>query len=142
MPPPSIRENFEIGEAVTLSRTITEVAIALTAEATGDDNPLHLDEAYAKTTRFQGRIAHGVLCAGMFSAILGTKLPGPGGIYLSQTLQFHLPVRLGDVITAEARVTKWRTDKRILTLATRCTNQRGEEVVGGEAVMMVEAPAS
>ena len=108
---------------------------------TGDKNPVHLDDAYARTTRFGGRIAHGMLTAGLISAVLGTKLPGPGAIYLNQTLKFTAPVRIGDTITATAEVTAYREDKRIVTLKTDCTNQRGELVLTGEAVLLMEKAA-
>jgi acyl dehydratase len=132
------RNAFTIGESASLSRTVSDSDIADFARLTGDYNPVHVDEAYAKTTRFGGRIAHGMLSAGLISAVLGTKLPGPGGIYLNQTLKFTAPVRIGDTITATTEVTAYREDKRIVTLKTDCTNQRGELVLTGEAVIMME----
>jgi 3-hydroxybutyryl-CoA dehydratase len=119
-------------------RGISETDIAAFATLTGDVNPVHVDEDYAKTTRFGGRIAHGMLTAGFISAVLGTQLPGPGGIYLNQTLKFTAPVKAGDTITASAEVVAYREDKRIVTLKTDCTNQRGELVLTGEAVIMME----
>jgi 3-hydroxybutyryl-CoA dehydratase len=132
------RSSFTIGEKDSLSHTISSADVADFARLTGDVNPVHLDDAYAKTTRFGGRIAHGMLTAGLISAVLGTKLPGPGGIYLNQTLKFTLPVRIGDSITATAEVIAYREDKRIVTLKTDCTNQRGELVLTGEAVLLME----
>jgi 3-hydroxybutyryl-CoA dehydratase len=132
------RENYEIGEKAQLSRTISEEDIRHMAEITGDFNPVHMDETFAARTRFKGRIAHGVFSAGLISAVLGMKLPGPGAIYLKQTLEFLQPVRAGDTLTAEAEVTAWRADKRIITLKTRCFNQAGKDVVQGEAVLVVE----
>ena len=131
-------DDYSIGAKASLSRQITEVDIKRMAEVTGDYNPLHMDEAFARRTRFKGRIAHGVFSAGLISAVLGTKLPGAGGIYLKQTLEFLYPVRIGDMLTAEVEVTAWKVDKRILTLNTRCLNQNGREVVKGEAVMLVD----
>src|SRR5690606_14555460 len=95
----------------------------------------HVNEEYARTTRFGGRIAHGILSAGLISAVLGMKLPGPGSIYLSQTLNFTAPVRIGDTITATAEVVEIINGKR-LRLRTTCVNQRGETVVEGEAVVL------
>jgi 3-hydroxybutyryl-CoA dehydratase len=132
------RDDFTIGEKAQLSRTITEADIAAMAEITGDFNPVHIDEAFAAKTRFKGRIAHGVFSAGLISAVLGTKLPGPGAVYLKQTLNFLHPVRAGDTITAEAEVTAWRADKRIVTLKTRVFNQDGVDVVEGEAVLLAD----
>jgi len=132
------RNTFTIGEKAAFSRTITEADIIAYAGFSGDFNPLHVDEEYAKTTRFGGRIAHGLLTSGLISNVLGMKLPGPGAIYLSQTLKFTAPVRIGDTITATAEVMAYREDKRIVTLKTECVNQRGELVLTGEAVLMME----
>ncbi len=98
-------EDLEIGQTAELRRTVTEHDIEAFAEVTGDENPVHLDEAYAAATQFKGRIAHGMLSAGYISAVLGTQLPGPGAIYVSQTLNFRRPVRIGDEVTAEVKVT-------------------------------------
>jgi len=132
------RDDFAIGEKARLSRTVTEDDIRQMAELTGDFNPVHTDEAFATRTRFKGRIAHGVFSAGLISAVLGTKLPGPGAVYLKQTLDFLYPVRARDILTAEVEVTAWRADKRIITLKTRCLNQDGRDVVDGEAVLLVD----
>jgi len=139
MTPATTRGHIVIGEKASLSHTVTDADIADFARLSGDVNPVHLDEDYARQTRFGGRIAHGMLVAGFISAVLGKRLPGPGGIYLVQTLKFTAPVRIGDTITASAEVTAYREDKRIVTLKTECTNQRGELVVTGEAVIMLEA---
>lgn len=132
------RNSFTIGEKATLSRTVSEADIAEFARISGDVNPVHLDEAYARNTRFGGRIAHGMLAASFISATLGTRLPGPGAIYLNQTLKFTAPVRAGDTITTTVEVLAYREDKRIITLKTDCANQRGEIVVTGEAVLLME----
>jgi len=134
----SSREDFTIGEKAQLSRTITEDDIWRMADITGDFNPVHIDEEFASRTRFNGRIAHGMFSAGLISAVLGTRLPGPGAVYLKQTLDFLYPVRAGDTLTAEVEVTVWRAEKRIITLKTRCLNQDGKDVVYGEATLLVE----
>jgi 3-hydroxybutyryl-CoA dehydratase len=130
--------NIFIGQTASLQKTITEEDVSLFADVTGDRNPIHLDAAFAQKTRFGGRIAHGILSAGLISAVLGMKLPGPGSIYLSQTLNFLHPVKIGDMITATVEVVRYREDKGIVTLDTRCTNQEGVEVLSGEAVLLME----
>jgi 3-hydroxybutyryl-CoA dehydratase len=127
-----------VGSRASIRKAISEADIRLFAELTGDHNPLHLDDEFAKQTRFGGRIAHGMLGAGLISAVLGTKLPGAGGVYLSQNLRFVRPVRIGDEITAEAEVAEWNPLKRLVRLTTRCFNQRGEDVIAGEAVLLVD----
>ena len=133
-----VREKFEVGEKATLSRGITEADIRDMAKVTGDSNPVHLDPEFAGKTRFGECIAHGLFCSGLISAVLGTKLPGPGAIYLNQSLKFLVPVRVGDTLTAEVEVTRWREDKRIISLATNCFNQDGVKVAEGEAVLMAD----
>ena len=133
-----IRKDFKVGEKADVTKEITEKDINLMAELTGDFNPIHIDEDFAKKTRFNGRIAHGVMSAGLISAVLGMHLPGPGAIYLGQTLKFLNPVRVGDTVKAEAVVTKWRPEKKILHLDTLCSNQDGEPIVEGEAVLLIE----
>jgi len=127
-----------IGDSASLSKTITEADLTLFAGVTGDFNPLHLDAEYAKTTRFGGRIAHGLLTAGLISAVLGTRMPGPGSIYLSQSLVFRRPVRIGDTITATATVSNYDAEKRIVRLDTTCINQEGVVVLTGEAALLLE----
>ena len=129
---------FQVGDRASLTRTITEEDIAAFAQLTGDTNPLHLDEAYARTTRFGRRIAQGLLTAGLISALLGTRLPGPGAIYVEQHLRFTKPVYPGDTITAVAEVTAFQEDKGLVTLKTECFNQEGERVLTGEAVLLVK----
>ncbi len=133
----STPEKLEPPASASLSRTITEEDVVTFAHLTGDVNPLHLDEAYAKGTRFGRRVAHGVFAAGLVSAVIGTRLPGPGAIYLSQTLKFVAPVFIGDTVTATVTVTKAKG--RIYTLETVCTNGRGERVLEGEAVVLFES---
>jgi 3-hydroxybutyryl-CoA dehydratase len=129
---------FKVGDKASLSRQITDADIRAFAELSGDFNPVHLDDAFASTTRFGRRIAHGMLGASLISTVLGTKLPGQGAIYLSQTLQFLAPVFPGDTVTAKVTVTKIKEGKPILTLETVCENQRGETLIKGEAVVLVE----
>ena len=125
----------QIGRRAEYMRTITEDDIERFAEVSGDHNPVHLDAEYAARTPFGGRIAHGILSAAFISAVLGNDLPGPGTIYLGQTLKFLAPVRIGDTITASVEGITVREEKRIVTLRTDCTNQNGAVVLTGEAVM-------
>jgi 3-hydroxybutyryl-CoA dehydratase len=129
-------EELAVGQSAELKRTVAEGDLAAFAAVTGDDNPLHLDEAYAAQTPFKGRIAHGMLSAGYISAVLGTKLPGPGAVYVSQTLSFRRPVRFGDAVTAEAKVAAIDAARGRVTLETRCV-VGGKTVVDGEAVVVV-----
>jgi 3-hydroxybutyryl-CoA dehydratase len=125
------------GDTAVLSRTISDDDIRAFADATGDRNPLHLDEEFAQQTRFGRRIAHGMLSASLISAVIAGELPGQGSIYLGQTLQFVAPVFPGDTVTARVTVTSIRTDKPIMKLETVCTNQRDEVVIRGEATVLV-----
>ena len=135
---PGVRSEFEIGETARLTKTIVERDIVGLAEITGDFNPIHFNDEFAQRTRFHGRIAHGILSAGLLSAVLGMKLPGPGAIYLSQRMNYLFPTRVGDRITAEVEVTKWNVEKHIIHLNTRCFNQDDRNVVEGEAVLLIE----
>ena len=128
---------FKPGDTASLSRTISDDDIRAFAEATGDRNPLHLDEEFAKQTRFGRRIAHGMLSASLISAVIASELPGQGGIYLGQTFQFVAPVFPGDTVTARVTVSAVREDKPVLKLETVCTNQRDEVVIKGEATILV-----
>ena len=130
--------NYSVGQQASLRRTVTEADVVLFAAVSGDTNPVHFDELSAQQSRFGRRIAHGMLSAGLISAVIGTRLPGPGAIYLSQTLQFRHPVYFGDTLTASAEIIKMREDKPILTLKTMVTNQDGTLVVEGEAVVLIE----
>lgn len=133
-----IFEEIAIGDSASLSRTLTGDDIALFAAVSGDINPAHMDPDYAKGDLFHRIIAHGMWTGGLISAVLGTKLPGPGTIYLDQNLQFRAPVAPGDTITATVTVTARDEAKHRVTLDCRCTNQHGAEVVTGSAV--VQAP--
>ncbi len=129
-------EDLSLGQTAELVRTVDEAAIVAFAQVTGDENPVHLDEAYAATTPFKTRIAHGMLSAGYISAVIGTKLPGPGAIYMSQALKFKRPVRIGDVVTARATITAIDAEKARVTLETVCEVD-GKAVLEGEALIMV-----
>ena len=128
---------FSVGQSSRLTRTVTAAVVDAFAAVSTDDNPLHLDESYAATTRFGRRIAHGMIAASFISAMMGTQFPGPGAIYLSQTLKFLRPVFLDDVLDVVATVTDYRADKAILTIATVVSNQHGKIVVTGEAQCLV-----
>lgn len=130
--------DLAVGQSATMSRTISEADIARYAELTGDFNPVHLDAAWAAESRFKGRIAHGMLTAGLISAVVGMKLPGPGAVYMSQSLKFVGPVRIGDTITARAEVLELVPERRRVRLATICTNQQGDVVLEGEALLKVD----
>jgi 3-hydroxybutyryl-CoA dehydratase len=130
-------EDLNVGQTAQIVRTVEASDLEAFAAVTGDTNPVHLDEAYAATTAFKGRIAHGMLSAGYISAVLGTALPGPGAIYLSQTLRFKRPVRIGDEVTASVTISAIDETTAEVTLATACTVRR-KAVVEGEAV--VKAP--
>jgi 3-hydroxybutyryl-CoA dehydratase len=127
----------EISDGMTavFSKTVTEADIVLFAGITGDTNPVHLDEEFAKPTMFKGRIAHGMLTAGFISTVFGTKLPGPGCIYLSQSMKFKAPVRIGDTVKARVTVTAIDPKGRV-TFATTC-HVGDTLVLDGEAQLMV-----
>jgi 3-hydroxybutyryl-CoA dehydratase len=130
---------FTVGETASIERKITQADIDAFAHLVGDTNPVHVDEEAAKKSRFGRRIAHGMWGASLISAVLGTKLPGPGTIYLSQTLKFMAPIYADDIITAKVKVLKIREDKPIITMETICMNQRQEIVITGEAVGLMDS---
>jgi 3-hydroxybutyryl-CoA dehydratase len=129
-------EDLQLGQTAQTVHTVTEQDIQRFAEVSGDFNPVHMDAAYAETTPFKGRIAHGMLSAAFISAALGSKLPGPGAIYVSQTLQFKRPVRIGDEVTTTVEVTGIDEKNAHVTLKTTCAIGR-KAVVTGEAVVLV-----
>ncbi|GAW92962.1 MaoC family dehydratase [Calderihabitans maritimus] len=129
-------EEIKVGDSATFTKTVSETDIVLFAGITGDLNPVHIDEGFASKTIFQKRIAHGMLSAGFISTVLGTKLPGPGTIYLSQTLSFRAPVFIGDSITARVEVIEKLPEKQRLRLKTECFNQEGKLITTGEALVM------
>lgn len=127
---------MKIGDSASMSKTVSESDVYLFAGITGDFNPAHVNEAESACGIFRGRIAHGILSAGFISAAIAMKLPGPGTIYLGQELRFTKPVRIGDTITATVTVTELQDEKNIAKLNTVCTNQRGEVIITGCAVVM------
>jgi acyl dehydratase len=130
-------ESLVVGQSVEVPTVVTAHIVELFAEATGDRNPVHLDEEFAAKSRFGGRIAHGMLTAGFVSAAIASKLPGPGSIYMGQTLRFTKPVKLGDTVTVKLEVIEIIAEKKRVRLSTVCRNQNGETVMEGEATVMV-----
>ena len=129
-------EDLSIGQAAIFAKTVTEADIVAFAGVSGDFNPVHVNEDFAKDTMFKGRIAHGMLSAAFISTVFGTKLPGPGCIYVSQLLKFKGPVRIGDTVVARCEVTGLVPEKKFATFKTTCT-VAGKVVVDGEATLMV-----
>jgi len=127
-----------VGDTATITKTITQDDIHQFAELVGDLNPVHVDEEFARKTRFGKQIAHGMWGASLISAVLGTKLPGPGTIYLSQTIKFSAPIFPGDTITARVKAIMVREEKAIVTFETVCENQDRNRILEGEAVVLVE----
>ncbi len=133
-------DQLTIGDSDRFSKTVTETDIYLFAGITGDFNPAHIDEAYAQGTFFKTRIAHGMLSAGFISAVIGTRLPGPGTVYMRQTLDFLAPVRIGDTVTATVEVIEKMEDKKRVRLRTTCVNQEGTRILDGEALVSPSRP--
>jgi len=129
-------EQLEIGQSASFTKTITETDVTLFAGISGDLNPAHINEEYAKNTMFKGRIAHGALCASLLSTVGGMYLPGPGSIALKQELKFLAPVRLQDTLTAICTVKEKIEDKNRVVLVCSIVNQEGIEVIRGEALVM------
>lgn len=129
-------DEIHLGDEETLTHVVTNEDVVTFAELTGDVNPIHLDEEFAKNSFFKGRIAHGMLTAGFISTILGTRLPGTNTIYLAQNLKFTAPVRIDDTIKVIVKVIDKRDDKKIITLETNIYNQEEQKVVEGSAVVM------
>lgn len=129
--------DLKIGDSFSTERKVTDELVRKFAEVSGDYNPIHLDEEFAKTTRFGRRIAHGMLSGAFISAVLGYEFKERKIVYLSQSMKFTAPVYLDDTVTATATVTNIREDKGIVTLETICTNQNGETLVKGEVVVMI-----
>lgn len=134
-------EDLSVGQKASFGKTITEADIVLFAAVTGDTNPMHLNAEYAKDSIFGERIAHGMLAAGLITKVMGTQLPGPGTIYLSQSLRFRKPVRIGDTVTATVEITALNAEKHRATLTTVCT-VKGEPVLEGEALVAVPSRAA
>jgi 3-hydroxybutyryl-CoA dehydratase len=134
-----MRDSFTVGEQASLTKVISDEDIWDFARISCDTNPIHLDDEYAKGTMFKGRIAHGILVTGLISAVVGTILPGPGSIYLKQSVKFLAPVRPGDAITVHAKVTAWDADRGRVTLLTEAFNQDGVTVITGEAQLVMSS---
>jgi 3-hydroxybutyryl-CoA dehydratase len=128
-------EDLEAGMHASFAKTITEADIVLFAGASGDNNAVHMNEAFARTTPFKGRIAHGMLSASVISATIAGRLPGPGTVYLAQNLRFKAPVRPGDTVQATVTVKELAPEKRRVTLSTICTVD-GKVVIEGDALVM------
>ncbi|HUJ38725.1 MAG TPA: MaoC family dehydratase [Hyphomicrobium sp.] len=131
-------EDLSVGQEASLSKTVTEADIAAFAEISGDKNPVHLDAQYAAGTIFKERIAHGMLSAAYISAVFGMKLPGPGAIYISQTLSFKAPVKIGETVITTVKVVELIPEKKRARFECVCS-VNGKPVVQGEAVLMVPA---
>ena len=130
-------EDLSVGMSEVFEKTVTDSDIESFAQVSGDNNPLHLDDTFANTTRFKGRIAHGMLTASYLSTIFGTRLPGPGCIYLKQSVRFKAPVRPGDTVTAQVTVKRIDKDRRHVGFECSCIVD-GNEVLDGEATIMVD----
>ena len=142
MAEPAAVLGVKVGDTASFEKTVSDEDIVAFARVTGDEQPLHLDDSFAATTRFKRRIAHGMLSAGFISAALGTRLaPDAVVIYLSQSLRFLRPVYPGDTITANLEVTSVDTEKRFVTCSTECVNQDGQPVLAGEATVLLDAKA-
>lgn len=128
-------EDIKVGDSAEYAKTITEADILMFAAVSGDDNPVHINQEYAETTPFQTRIAHGMLTASLISTVVGTKLPGNGTIYLSQSTRFKAPVRIGQTVTARATVVEVFPEKKRVKLATQCLVQ-GKVILDGESLVI------
>ena len=128
-------EELKVGDTAKFSKTISESDVYLFAGVTGDLNPAHVNEEYAKGTFFKTRIAHGMLSAGFISTVIGTMLPGPGTVYMRQEVSFLAPVKFGDTVTAVVEVAEILAEKKRVRLKTYCVNQENTTVVDGEAVV-------
>lgn len=129
-------EDLEVGQEASMSRTVSEADIVAYAALSGDYNPVHIDPDYASKTIFKERIAHGILAAGYISALFGMKLPGPGSIYISQTLSFRAPVKIDDHVESKVKLVELIADKKRARFDCTCT-VNGKPVLTGEAVLMV-----
>ena len=135
-------DELAIGDSAEFSKTVSETDVYMYAGISGDLNPAHINEAYAQGTFFKNRIAHGMLTASFISAVIGMQLPGPGSIYMGQTLEFLAPVRIGDTVTARVEVVEKIEAKKRVRLATTCTDQDGTRLISGEALVSPPRPAS
>ena len=131
-------EDLSVGMSASYAKTVTETDVILFAGISGDDNPVHINEEFASQTRFKGRIVHGMFMAALISSMAGTRLPGPGGIYIDQQLKFKAPVRIGDTVTATGTVIEIIEERRRIKMETVCTVQ-DQVVVEGVATFMVDS---
>lgn len=129
-------DQIDVGQTAEFTKTVSESDVYGFAGITGDFNPVHVDQVAAESTMFEGRIAHGMLTAAFISTVIGMKLPGPGVIYMSQSLRFNAPVRIGDTVTARVEVAEVNREKGRVRLATKCLNQKDEVVAEGESLVM------
>jgi 3-hydroxybutyryl-CoA dehydratase len=129
-------EDLHVGQTATLSKTITEEDLQMYSAVSLDTNPIHMDDNVARQSRFGGRVAHGMLSAGLISALLGTRLPGPGTIYLRQSLKFRAPVKIGHTVDAVVEITDLNLSRKSATLRTRCLVKE-DVVIDGEAIVLV-----
>lgn len=134
-------EDLTVGMSASYAKTVTEADVILFAGISGDNNPMHINEEFASQTQFKSRIVHGMFMAGLISCVLGTRLPGPGAIYVDQQLKFRAPVRIGDTVTALATIKDINLERRRVVLETVCT-VKDTVVVKGEATLMVSARAA
>ena len=128
-------DEMKVGDTAEFAKTVSESDVYTYAGVTGDFNPAHIDATYAEKTFFKARIAHGMLSAGFISAVIGTKLPGTGSIYMKQDLKFLAPVRIGDTVTARVEVVEIVSEKNRVRLKTTCSIQDGTQVLDGEALV-------
>ena len=140
-PTPDRFASFAVGQTANMTRTVLEMDVVLFATITGDANPVHLDTDAGTRAGFGGRIAHGALTVGFVSATMAMQLPGPGAVYLSQSVRFLRPVRIGDAITTRVEIVEVKSEQRQLRLSTECRNQAGKRVLEGEAVVLVPKEA-
>lgn len=133
-------EDLEIGMTESYGKTVTDADVVMFAGISGDTNPVHINEGFAEGTRFKGRIAHGMLAASFISTVLGTRLPGPGCIYVGQTLNFRAPVKVGDTVLARVTVTAVDVEGKRIKVDTVCSVD-GEVVLDGEATLLVSSRA-
>jgi 3-hydroxybutyryl-CoA dehydratase len=131
-------EDLAVGMTASLTKTVTEADVVAFAQISGDRNPLHLDAAYAATTIFKERVAHGMLSAAFISAVFGEKLPGPGAIYVAQNLKFKAPVKLGASVTAQVEITALIPEKKLVQFKTQCF-VGGKVVIDGDATLLVSS---
>jgi acyl dehydratase len=130
-------DDMTIGQTCSYEKTVSEEDVLMFARLSGDANPVHIDEDYAKTTQFGGRIAHGMYTAALISAAMALQIPGPGSVYLTQTLKFKAPVKIGDTLTVTIEIIGKREGRNFVTLSTIVCNQHGKKVVTGEAMARV-----